>query len=140
VHGSIRLATLGREGRGRAPHHTPLFFRVASEVLADEAILDQAGEDVKRGRGFGVACVGGPQVGRGGRVVERTDARVSICRPFVAMLGDKPWDEGRQDGTNVNVSRYRTDTTRTVRDTLARLLAVSYTGSRSLATSCDSGD
>jgi hypothetical protein len=49
---------------------------------------------------------------------------LSNCRHFVAILGDKPWDAGRQDGTKTTVFRYETGTSGTQRDGLGSAVSV----------------
>ncbi len=45
--------------------------------------------------------------------VQQNANALSTCRHFVAMLGDKAWDERRRVGTSVTVLRYETGTTMT---------------------------
>ena len=47
--------------------------------------------------------------------VQQNANALGTCRHFVAMLGDKPRDERRRDGTSVTVLRYETGTTMTRR-------------------------
>ncbi len=52
------------------------------------------------------------------------EGRLSICRHFVAQLGDKPRDEACQDGTKAIVVRYETGTSMPSWDGPGRAVAI----------------
>ncbi len=78
----------------------------------------------QRERDQGSQRVSGLHCGIPERRRPRNVEPLSTCRHFVAMLGDKPRDEARQDGTTVTVFRYEAGTAMTRWNRLVQAVAI----------------